>query len=131
MSPEFNMIDQPPPGRCLGPEGLLPGNRIGWPAGADEGRVIGPPGLFFGTLPSGRLESEAPFPLAGLAAPFPSILGPTAPGIELLLEALEIPNFFPPPLALEDIGLFTGSVCANAIPEKERKASRNRILVMR
>jgi len=133
LLPKFNMTTQPPPGRCLGPEGLLPlpGNLMGWPAGADEGRVIGPPGLFFGILPSGRLESEAPFPLAGLAAPFPSSLGVPAPGIALLLEALEIPNFFPPPLALEEIGLFTGSVCANAIPEKERKASRNRILVMR
>jgi len=127
------MTTQPPPGRCLGPEGLLPlpGNLIGWPAGADEGRVIGPPGLFFGTLPSGRLESEGPFPLAGLAAPSPSILGVIVPGIALLLEALEIPTFFPAPLALEEIGLFTGSVCANAIPEKERKASKNRILVMR
>ena len=130
LSPEFNMIDQPPPGRCLGPEGLLPGNRIGWPAGADEGRVIGPPGLFFGTLPSGRLESEAPFPLAGFAAPSPSTLGPTAPGIELLLEALDIPIFFPLPLVLLEIGLVAGSVWAKAIPEKERKASRNRILVM-
>jgi hypothetical protein len=76
------------------------------------------------------LESEAPFPLAGLAAPFPSILGVPAPGIALLLEALEIPNFFPLPLVLLDIGLVAGSVWANAIPEKERKASRNRILVM-
>ena len=111
----------------------LPGNLMGWPAGADEGRVIGPPGLFFGTLPSGRLESDAPFSLAGLADPFPSILGVTAPGIALLLEALEIPTFFPPPLTLVGlvIGLFAGSVCANAIPEKERKASKNRILVMR
>jgi hypothetical protein len=77
------------------------------------------------------LESEGPFPLAGLAAPSPSILGVIVPGIALLLEALEIPTFFPAPLALEEIGLFTGSVCANAIPEKERKASKNRILVMR
>jgi hypothetical protein len=77
------------------------------------------------------LEIEAPFPLAGLAAPSPSTLGPTTPGIELLLEALEIPNFFPLPLVLPDIGLVAGSVWANAIPEKERKASRNRILVMR
>jgi hypothetical protein len=77
------------------------------------------------------LESEAPFPLAGLAAPSPSILGVIAPGIELLLEALEIPTFFPAPLALVEIGLFAGAVCANAIPEKERKASKNRILVMR
>lgn len=125
------MIDQPPPGRGLGPDGLLPGKRIGWPAGADEGRVIGPPGLFFGTLPSGRLESEAPFPLSGLAAPSPAILGVTAPGIELLLEALEIPTFFPLPLVLLELGLFAGTVCANAIPEKARKASKNRILVMR
>jgi hypothetical protein len=76
------------------------------------------------------LESEAPFPLAGFAAPSPSTLGPTAPGIELLLEALEIPIFFPLPLVLLEIGLVAGSVCAKAIPENERKASRNRILVM-
>ena len=129
------MTTQPPPGRCLGPEGLLPlpGNFIGWPAGADEGRVIGPPGLFFGTLPSGRLEREAPFPLAGLDAPFPSILGVPAPGIALLLEALEIPIFFPASVAfgLAAIGRFGTSLCAKAKPEKERKASKNRILVMR
>ena len=93
--------------------------------------MIGPPGLCFGTLPSGRLEIEAPFPLAGLAAPSPSTLGPTATGSELFLEALEIPNFFPLPLVLLDIGLVAGFVWANAIPEKERKASRSRIFVMR
>jgi hypothetical protein len=70
-----------------------------------------------------------------LIEPSPSIFAFEFPalGIALLLEALEIPIFFPASaaLGLAAVGRFGASLCAKAKLEKERKASKNRILVMR
>lgn len=94
---------------------------------------MGPPGLLFGTLPSGLFESEEPLLLAGFVDPPASSLGVAVPGIAPFLEALEIPIFFPIVLELGFVrtGLFAGSVCANATPKESRKTTNKRILFIR
>lgn len=98
------LIIYPPEGRCLGPLGLEPGMVAGRLFGAPEGREIGPPGLLFGTRAPGRFELPGPdsgelffdpsTPAFFISSPDLELAG-TDPGMELLLEALEMPIFFP------------------------------------
>jgi hypothetical protein len=55
-----------------------------------------------------------------------------APGIELLLAALEIPTFFPASPAWDwaGTGFLTASVCAETIPETKSNTRNPRILIM-
>jgi hypothetical protein len=109
--------------------------------GAPEGLVIGPVGLLLGTrapclfglpTPASCARFLEPSTPEFLLSPFDLELFVAAPGIALLLEALEIPSLFPgSPAWVEGVVLFGAvAVCDQAIPESKTKNSTNTILFM-